>query len=394
MQSLLLILSSRRYFAPVWLFASINIVIGTWVLYLPTVKEQLGLDDGQLGIAIFCFSAGLLTIIPFSAALLRMAGLGRMSFIAVCLFALVMCFPIIMPTYLSLCVALFVCGIFASLTDIGMNSMVSELEQEDEVHFMSAAHGFFSLGGVIGAGIGSLLIGTFALDLYHFLLVGVFIILTNSLLARNYFGKMSTDGDRGESGKFRFDLIRPLIGLAILSIIIMGSEGAIEHWSKLYLLDVVAISSDRLAGFGFVAFSTAMTIGRFLGDGISKRFGPLNIIIGGTLLAAAGFGLVLTASLWPAMAGFTLVGFGFSVIIPELFRLAGKAEGVSAAEGISVVAGLGYAGFLASPAFLGMLSDWSSLKLSFTALLVASLIAAGIGFILRMRARSRVQGEG
>ena len=61
MQSLLLILSSRRYFAPVWLFASINIIIGTWVLYLPTVKEQLGLDDGQLGIAIFCFSAGLLS---------------------------------------------------------------------------------------------------------------------------------------------------------------------------------------------------------------------------------------------------------------------------------------------------------------------------------------------
>jgi hypothetical protein len=94
------------------------------------------------------------------------------------------------------------------------------------------------------------------------------------------------------------------------------------------------------------------------------------------------------------MAGFTLVGFGFSVIIPELFRLAGKAEGVSAAEGISVVAGLGYAGFLASPAFLGLLSNWSSLKLSFTALLVAALVAAGIGLVLRMRARTRVRGKG
>lgn len=152
--------------------------------------------------------------------------------------------------------------------------MVSELEQEDDVHFMSAAHGFFSLGGVIGAGIGSLLIGQFALDLHHFIAVAAFVILSNALLAGSYFGKMSTAGDRGESGKFRFDLIRPLIGLAMLSIIIMGSEGAIEHWSKLYLLDVVNITSDRLAGFGFVAFSTAMTIGRFLGDGISKRLGP------------------------------------------------------------------------------------------------------------------------
>lgn len=394
MQSLLLILRDRRYFAPVWLFASLNIIIGTWVLYLPTVKENLALNDSQLGLAIFCFSFGLLSIIPVSAALLRIIGLGRLSLISICGFAAMMCLPILMPSYLSLCIVLFGCGIFSSLTDIGMNAMVSELEQEDGVHFMSAAHGFFSLGGVIGAGIGSLLIGTLSVPLHHFLLAAGFVILTNLFLARSYSGKMSTAGDRGESGKFRFDLVRSLIGLAVLSVIIMGSEGAIEHWSKLYLLDIVNVSSDQLAGIGFVLFSTAMTVGRFLGDGISTRFGPLNIIIGGTLLAAAGFGLVLTAGLWPAMVGFTLVGFGFSVIIPELFRLAGKAEGVSAAEGISVVAGLGYAGFLASPALLGFLSNWSSLKLSFMVLLAGSLIAAGIGLTLRMRARTRVQRDG
>ena len=131
-----------------------------------------------------------------------------------------------------------------------------------------------------------------------------------------------------------------------------------------------------------------------MGDGISERFGSLNIVIGGTLLAAAGFGLVLTAGFWPAMVGFMLVGCGFSVIIPELFRLAGRAKGVSAAEGISVVAGLGYAGFLASPALLGMLSDWSSLKLSFTALLVAALVAASIGGVLKARRRGANAGAG
>jgi MFS family permease len=387
MHSLLLILRNKRYFSPVWLFASLNIVIGTWVLYLPTVKDKLGLEDGELGLAIFGFSCGMLTIIPFSSTLLKKFGMGRLSTISIILFAAAMCLPVIAPTFLTLCIALFCCGIFTSLTDIGMNAMVSELEQEDDVHFMSAAHGFFSLGGVIGAGIGSLVLflDVFSLPVYHSLSVAIFVLVTNLALSSAYWERKSTDVDRGEGGKFRFGLIKPLLGLTILSILIMGSEGAIEHWSKLYLLDVVKLESDWIAGLGYVVFSAMMTIGRFFGDGVSKRFGALTIIIGGSLLAAVGFGLVLTAIFWTTMAGFCLVGLGFSVIIPEIFRLAGQAKGVSSAEGISVVAGLGYAGFLASPALLGFLSDLSSLKLSFAALLVGALVAAGTGMILRAR---------
>lgn len=389
MQSLLLILGNRRYFAPVWLFASINIIVGTWVLYVPAVKERLGLDDGELGLAIFGFSMGLLAIIPFSSTLLRRFGLGRLSFVSIITFAALMCLPVFVGSYLQLWLALFAAGIFCSLTDIGMNAMVSELEQADEVHFMSAAHGFFSLGGVIGAGVGSLLLGVFTLPVHHSLMVAAFILLTNALLASNYFGHLTTEADRGEEGKFKLGLVRPLLGLTILAVIIMGSEGAIEHWSKLYLLEVVGLTSDKLAGFGFVAFSATMTLGRFLGDGVSKQFGALTIIIAGTLIAAVGFGMVLLASFWPAMIGFALVGLGFSVIIPELFRLAGKTEGVSSAEGISVVAGLGYVGFLASPALLGFLSDFSSLKLSFATLLAGALLGCGIAFILQQRQKAR-----
>jgi fucose permease len=176
-----------------------------------------------------------------------------------------------------------------------------------------------------------------------------------------------------------------LLGLALISFMVMGSEGAIEHWSKLYMLDIVKISSDQLAGFGFVAFSATMMLGRFLGDGISARIGPLKIIMGGTALAAFGFIAVLTAGYWSALIGFALVGLGFSVIIPELFRLAGKAKGVSSSEGIALVAGLGYVGFLASPALLGFLSGIGTLRLSFTALLVVAVLAFLIAGILKGR---------
>lgn len=385
MQSLRLILSNRRYFAPAWVFASLNIVIGTWALYIPTVKDKLGLDDGTLGLALLAFSIGLLVTIPVSTAIIRRAGLGRTTIFAICAFSLAMLGPLLATSFAVLCGLLFMAGTMTSLTDIGMNALISELEKEDEQNFMSAAHGFFSMGGVIGAGIGSLIIGWFAAPVWHMAAVAVFVIGTNLYLSGAYKDMLGAGTGREESG-FKFGLLRPLLGLAVLSFMIMGSEGAIEHWSKLYMLDVVKTPSDQLAGFGFVAFSATMMLGRFWGDAISSRFGPLKIIMCGTLLASVGFVAVLSGVYGVALLGFALVGLGFSVIIPELFRLAGKAKGVSSSEGIAVVAGLGYVGFLGSPALLGFLSSISSLRLSFMVLLGFALAAFLIAGFLKRRA--------
>ena len=389
MNSLRLILSDRRYFAPIWLFACLNIVVSTWVLYVPAVKDRLGIDAGDLGVALLCFSLGLMTAIPVSSVILRRVGLGRGSVLAGTIFSLAMCVPVSVTTYPQLITALFVSGFFGSLLDIGMNAMVSEIEARDDVHIMAAAHGFFSLGGVIGAGIGSLLIGYFTTPAIHMLLVAAFLLFTNLFLARAYWNMRSPEVDRGEGGKFNWRLVRPLLGLTVLAVLIMGSEGAVEHWSKLYLLDVVRVDSDQLAGLGFVIFSALMTTGRFLGDGISSRYGSLAIIIGGTLVAAVGFAFTLLGDWWSSLLGFGLVGLGFSVIIPELFRLAGRTPGVSAAEGISVVAGFGYVGLIGGPAVLGFLADWGTLRLSFAALLGATLLSAGIGYYLLLRQRTR-----
>ena len=392
MNSLLLLLRNRRYFAPAWIFASLNIVVGTWVLYLPAVRDRLGLTEGEIGIALFCFSAGLLTMIPFAARVIKAVGLGRAAFGAILGFAAAMCLPVQMPTYVSLCVVLYCAGIVVSLTDIAMNALVSEIEQEDDQNFMSAAHGFFSLGGVIGAGAGTFLLPHFSVPAHHFYAVFAFILLTNALLCGSYLrhrGKPREGAAEGE--KFNFALVKPLLGLTFLSMLVMGSEGAVEHWSKLYMLDVVAVGSDQLAGYGFIVFSAMMMFGRFLGDGISARLGSFPLIIGGTALAATGFGLTLLSTFAMSMAGFAFVGLGFSVIIPELFRVAGKTRGINAAEGIAVVAGMGYVGFIASPALLGFIADWQSLWFSFLALMVGSVVAGSLALLLW---RKRQQQKG
>ena len=53
LESLKQILSNKKYFAPAWVFASINFIMGTWVLYLPHIKIKFLLNDEQIGEALF-----------------------------------------------------------------------------------------------------------------------------------------------------------------------------------------------------------------------------------------------------------------------------------------------------------------------------------------------------
>ncbi len=385
MNSLYLIVTKLRYFGPAWVFASLNIITGTWVLYIPKIRSKLSIDDAQLGIALFCFALGTLVMIPLASLIIKKLGVGKVTILGITVFSLLFLMPTVATDYIILCIVLFMVGLSSCLTDIAMNALVSEIEQKDDIHIMSASHGFFSLGGVIGAGIGSLLIVYFQVPFVHMLFATAFVIITNLLVCKEYITIKVKSEERSKKS-FDLTLIKPLLRLTIIAFLIMGSEGAIEHWSKLYMQDIVKISSEKISGFGFVAFSVMMTLGRFFGDAISKYFGSLAIIIGGCIISAFGFLAVLGTTLFLTITGFGLVGLGFSVIIPESFRLAGKTKGVSSAEGISFVAGFGYLGFLISPPFLGFLSKIDSLKLSFTALLVATLIALAVTFFISKRA--------
>ncbi len=379
MESLRLILSNRTYFAPAWVFASLNIVTGTWVLYLPYVKTKLELNDAQIGVALFFLALGLLLSIPFIPIVNRKIGVGNSTILGIVLFALSYNLPIIAPTYWLLCASLLMTGVFSGYTDIAMNALVSTIEETHEQNFMSAAHGFFSLGGFIGASIGSVLISIFSSPSWHMLTVTLFIIGTNVWLAKHYKSIKEKVIPKTEHGN-KFKSIRLLLALSIIAFIIMFNEGAVEHWSNLFFFDIVKVAESK-AGFGFIAFSLCMTIGRFLGDGISEKFGTVNTIGYGCLIAFGAYFFIISSNLYLAVLGFGILGLGLSVIIPELFRLAGRTKEVPASIGISIVSGIGFTGFMIGPVLLGFISNWTNLIWSFGFLAFSVVVALGLTFL-------------
>lgn len=371
MNSLFLIISRSRYLAPAIVFATLNVLFGTWAIYIPSIKSKLGIDEGQLGIAIFFMALGTLGMLVLAPFFIRKMQVGRATALGILGLLLVFVFLFVITTYQGLLITMFFVGLFSGFTDIAMNTLVTKIEKEDSVHIMSSNHGFFSLGGMIGAGIGTLFLPFITNFInYVIILVGL-CILINVLLLRNY---INIKADQIEDMSFNVKYLIPLLGFSIIGFCIMSAEGAIVDWSALYL---EKISKAKLSwiGLGYTAFSATMAIGRFLGDKISLRLGSKSVITYGTIIGTIGFGLVLLVRPIIAIVGFGLVGVGFSVIVPELFRIAGKMTKIDASRGISIIAGSGFAGFLVGPVLLGFLADISSLKLSFFALLMFSVIS-------------------
>jgi fucose permease len=377
-----------KYFAPSWVFSSINILVGTWVLYLPHIKMKFELNDSQIGLALFFTACGLLVSIPIVPFINKKIGTGYSTKIGVIGFALLFNFPLLAPSYLLLCVSLFLTGIFSGFTDVSMNALVSIIEKKDKQNFMSAAHGFFSLGGFIGAGIGSILISRFSNPSYHMLLMSSFIILTTLLLSKNYQNIVEPAQEKRKESTNIFKNIKPILGLSIVSFIIMFNEGAVEHWSNLFMFDIVNVSESQ-AGFGFVIFSLTMTLGRFLGDGVSKKIGAIKTISYGCIIALIAYSLILVSDFYMSILGFGILGLGLSVIIPEIFRFAGKVKHINTSVAISVVSGIGFLGFLIGPVLLGFISNWSNLIISYIFLFISVLIAFSlVTFILSRKYKS------
>ena len=380
MRSLRLILSNPRYFGPAWVFASLNILFGTWAIYIPAIKEDLGISKATLGIAIFFLSLGVFTIFPLASKIINKIGVGRATSIGIILSCIAALFPLMTPGFISLAAALFFFGATNGFTDISMNTLVTEIEKEDKQNFMSAAHGFFSLGGVL-AGLGSFLIPVLDNRGLHMFLAVLLVLSVNFIFFKQYQKVVAAPI---EKEAFSFKNFKPLMLIGGVSFVVMGSEGAIVDWSGLFLKEV-SLAPETIWGAGFLGFQALMTFGRFLGDSISARIGSVKIVALGSIIAVIGYLLVLTTDMYLAILGFALTGLGFSVIVPELFRIGGNVKGVESSQGIAFIAGTGYSGFLVGPVILGFIAEQFSLSSSFITLMVCSVAVLAATFLLKRK---------
>jgi MFS family permease len=364
MVSLRIFFTSRKYFASAFLYACFSLIFSTWVTYIPHISSKLSITEGRIGQAIFFSGLGAFFMIRISRHIAERVGVGRYTYFALLVYCASFFGPFIAWDYTTLCISLFIFGAAGSNYAISVNSLTATIEKQDGVYIMSGSHGFWSIGGMLGSATGSFLSALLNSPLLHIGLLIFIILLVQTILRSQYSWRIAIHPEEEQKNSGN---IKPLILIAIIGLIVMVSEGALADWSALYLKKIMHIGLEYI-GFGYSLFSLAMMVGRFTGDSLSQRLGSWRLISYASLISLLGFALVLVLNPAVALPGFFIVGLGFSVIVPEVYRLASRLEGIRTAYGVSFIAATTNIGFLVGPVVLGFIAELDSLHLSFIVL--------------------------
>lgn len=347
-------------------------IFGSWAPHIPLVQERLGLGPGMLGAALLAIAVGALAAMPVAGAAIGRVGSAVPTRIATVLLCLALPLPVLAPGLPALILAFLLLGAANGTMDVAMNAHGIAVERGLQRPVMSSFHGMFSLGGLIGAAAGAVLLDLVA-PTTHILLATAFVLAATAVALPHL---LPGSADAGHAGTTFAWPDRLTIGLGALAFLVLMSEGAVLDWSAAYLRDQLG-ASPGLAATGFAAFSATMAIARFGGDWLRHRLGSVRLVRGSGLLAATGLalGLILGSPL-AGVVGFACAGFGLGNTVPVLFGAAGRLPGVAPGTAIAAVATTGYTGFLAGPPLIGFVAEVTSLRLALSLLVLACLMVA------------------
>ncbi|MER6014143.1 MFS transporter [Streptomyces bluensis] len=263
----------------------------------------------------------------------------------------------------GLAVALSAFGLAVGALDASMNMLGVSLQRSYGRSIMLGFHAAYSLGGILGASLAW--VGAnweFAL-VVSYLPVVVVLLPTAFVGSRWYVDAGAPKQEReqgeavGESGAVVFKVLLPLC--LVMAFAYIG-DSTVSNWSAKYLQDVLG-SSEQLATVPYNVYMVTTLLGRAIGDFGVRRFGAVAVVRMGSLVAGLGFAVVAGApGAWVGMLGFTLLGIGLCVIVPQTFAAAGRLFPGASDAAVARLNIFNYVGFLVGSPLVGALGDaWS-----------------------------------
>lgn len=354
------------------------------VTRIPAVQDRYGLSDGWLPL--------------FLAAVPVLAGVGSVlteRLVARVRPAVVLRWlqPLVMLSLVGvgagtrvwqLAVSLALYGLCAGGLDASMNMLGVSLQRAYGRSIMLGFHASYSLGGIVGASL-AWAGAHWNLSLLVTALPAVLVMAPATLVASRWYvdaAPVEEPGDAAAPARSPvvFSLLLPLcLAMAFAYI----GDSTVSNWSAKYLRDVLG-GSAALATVPYNAYMVTTLVGRALGDFGVRRLGPVVVVRCGSVVAAAGFAVVaLAPDPWVGILGFTVLGFGLCVVVPQCFAAAGRLFPGASDAAVARLNVFNYVGFLVGSPLVGALGDaWSyrgAMCVPMVMVLVTSVYARSFG---------------
>lgn len=376
------------------LFAINGVLPAAWIGRLVDIQRDAGLSDATLGVVMAAGALGGLTFGLLAGPLAARWGSGRTAVVSFLLMAPVTVLIAFESTAMSLGLTLFWIFGMDAIMDAAMNAHSIRVQKAYGRSILNSFHGWWSLGTVVGSSIAAVS-GAIGLALGSSLVVLAAALIVAALLAwrwllpgpdpDTHLEAPSADepGDDVTAASPWMGAIArraALLGLFIFLAVIV--EDVPARWSSIYLTDAGAVGG--WVSMGLVAFTVAMTLGRFAGDRLVDRFGNVRVVgVGMAASALALGGALLLGGLWSYLVACLVVGFGVAPLFPAAIHAAAHVPGLRPATGIAVVSWLSRAGFLLAPIVVGLVAQARGIGWGIALAVLAAALLVPLAFVLR-----------
>ncbi|MFD4901095.1 MFS transporter [Streptomyces sp. NPDC058411] len=383
----------RRHRAALRLcFAIPGLSLATWVTRTPDVRDRLDASTAEMGLVLFGMSIGSMLGILVAGALVARFATRPVVVAGMCLVLAsvgVTALGTAMSSAPAVAFGLLLIGAGVGLSEVASNVDGAVVERELGRPVLPALHGCYSLGTVVGAGLG--VAGAAAGFPVPWHLAGVLLLVTGMFAVavpglRPGIGRPGAS-DTGAAGpapdvtgpvrerRLYLDPRLLLIGGVVLGMTL--AEGAATDWLPLLMVDGHHMPSG-LGSLVYAGFAAAMAAGRFAGGPVVARAGRPLVLGGGALLTAVGIALVSFVDS-PVAAGCAVLlwGIGTSLGFPLALSAAGE-SGPDTTGRVALTSRIGYVALLAGPPSLGFFGEHHGLRAAMVPVLLLMLVAAAL----------------
>jgi len=366
--------SSRIYRITVSAFFFVaGLTFSSWASRIPDIKEKLQLSDAALGTILFALPVGLITSLPISGYLVSKFGSRRLVIASSLLYPITLLLLGGAGNSWQLVGGLFLFGLWSNLMNIAMNTQAVSVEGLYGKSIMASFHGLWSLAGFTGALAGTFFVSNEIAPIWHF---SVIIVVAMLMVFVSYKYVMPDNPeDKAQKAPLFAKPDKQLWILGLIAFCCLMCEGAMADWSGVYFQKVVNTPASMMT-IGYLAFTSTMATGRFLGDGLVRRLGVVKMLqLSGSLIAGGLLISILFPFIVPATIGFLLVGFGVSSVVPIVYGLAGRSTTMPTSVALAAVSTIGFLGFLLGPPVIGFIAEAFSLRVSFAVVAALGIVS-------------------
>ncbi|MEE9428320.1 MAG: MFS transporter [Paracoccaceae bacterium] len=367
------------------IFFSQPVLFGTWLSQVAQIQALLNVDKAQLSFALIGLPAGLLPTLYFASKFVEKRGPRKAMLWVFPPLLIFGALPGYVPGIPALFVTLFLFGVFIAIAELAMNVYAGRAEQQSGRLIMNRAHGFWSAGVMVGSLIGVQLVTNGISSRISLLLVaGVMMpVLVYLSWSAPHIPKDMDDGPKNHGSTDINPIPKALILIAVAVFGATLIEGTMNDWATVYMVEIVKISQGQ-EGYAVAIFAGFVTLGRFLGDGLNAKIGPVNLArfcIGSALLGLLI--LIFSSDRSLAYLGFALAGFGVSTIFPLGVSACAAIDKANVERNVAIMTFGALLGFLVAPPLIGFVSESANLAVGFSLLLPGAIASIFLARYLR-----------